>query len=212
MMKRSHVTATNHPWAMRCVAMLAMSAVLFGGSVMAAKPPAKADTSALPGDSVYQLPLVLTDQDGRAADWRGRRGKPQLVSMFYTSCKYICPLIIDSGKAIEKQLTPAEQQRLGILLISMDPKRDSPVALHGIADKRKLDRARWTLASPPAQDVRAVAGVLGIRFRELADGEFNHTSALVLLDADGRVLARTERMGARPDPAFVTAVKQVVAK
>ncbi len=33
--------------------------------------------------------------------------------------------------------------------------------------------------------IRAIAGLLGIRYRELADGEFNHTPVLVLLDADG---------------------------
>jgi protein SCO1/2 len=45
----------------------------------------------------------------------------------------------------------------------------------------------------------------------LEDGEFNHTSALVLLDANGRVLARTEQMGTRPDPEFVTAVRKALA-
>lgn len=202
-MKRRHTIAVI------VAVIVAMIAMFYAGRVSAVKPAAM---PSLPGDSVYQLPLVLTDQNARAADWRVRRGKPQLVSMFYTSCKYICPLIIDSGKAIERQLTPAEQQRIGILLISMDPARDTPAALKYIVEKRKLDVARWTLASPPKHDVRAVAGVLGIRYRELADGEFNHTSALVLLDADGRILARTERMGARPDPEFVAAVKRAVAK
>ncbi|GAB3376733.1 SCO family protein [Lysobacter rhizosphaerae] len=162
----------------------------------------------LPRDSVYQLPLTLTNQAGQASDWRLRRGKPQLVSMFYTSCKYICPLIVDSGKAIEKNLTPAQQQQLGILLISMDPARDDAAALKAIVDKRNLDTQRWTLSAPPAADVRTVAGVLGIRFRQLADGEFNHTSALVLLDKDGRILARTEQVGTRPDPEFLAAVRK----
>jgi protein SCO1 len=173
---------------------------------------AESAATPLPGDSVYQLPLKLIDQDGRVRDWRTRRGKPQLVSMFYTSCQYICPLIVDSGKAIEERLTPQERARLGVLLISMDPARDTPVALKRVADKRKLDTARWTLASPPLDDVRSVAGVLDIRYRPLADGEFNHTSALVLLDADGRILARTERMGTRPDPEFLAVVKRAVAK
>ena len=164
--------------------------------------------SPLPRDSVYQLRLPLTDQSGQTRDWRTRRGKPQLVSMFYTSCQYICPLIVDSGKAVEKSLTPAQQQRLGILLISMDPQRDTPAALTQIVEKRRLDTSRWTLAAPPKNDVRAVAGVLGIRYRQLANGEFNHTSALVLLDTDGRILARTEQVGSRPDPDFLAAVRK----
>lgn len=161
----------------------------------------------LPRDSVYQLPVHLIDQHGKAFDWSSRRGKVQLVSMFYTSCQYICPLIVDSGKAIEKQLTPAEQQRLGILLVSMDPKRDTPAALMTVAKKRNLEPARWTLASPRPEDVREIAGLLGVRYRALADGEFNHSSALVLLDAEGRILARTEQMGSKPDPEFVRQVR-----
>ncbi|MGH8061950.1 MAG: SCO family protein [Pseudoxanthomonas sp.] len=166
----------------------------------------------LPRDSVYQLPVRLTDQDGKRFAWASRRGKVQLVAMFYTSCQYICPLIVDSGKAVERELAPAERGRLGILLVSMDPKRDNPAALMAIVDKRKLDRARWTLASPAPADVREIAGVLGIRYRALADGEFNHTSALVLLDGDGRILARSEQMGSKPDPEFVAAVRRATAK
>jgi protein SCO1/2 len=193
------------------LAITAIVALAFAATSLAApKVPAKTPPP-LPGDSVYQLPLSLTDQDGRTADWREQRGKPRLVSMFYTSCQYICPLIVDSGKAIDRQLTPAQQQRIGIVLISMDPARDSPAALRSVVDQRKLDTQRWTLAAPPAADVRAAAGVLGIRYRQLADGEFNHTSALVLLDADGRVLARTEQMGSRPDPAFVEAVRRAAS-
>lgn len=175
-----------------------------------ARGPASA-SAPLPADSIYQLDARMTDQSGKATSLAGRRGRVQLVSMFYTSCRYICPLIIDSGLAIEKKLTPAEKARLGITLISMDPKRDDPAALTRVATRRKLDLSRWALLRPQAGDVRAIAGVLGIRYRELADGEFNHSSAMVLLDAQGRELARTEKLGSVPDPVFAAAVKKALA-
>lgn len=175
-----------------------------------ARGPASA-SAPLPADSIYQLDARMTDQSGKATSLAARRGRVQLVSMFYTSCRYICPLIIDSGQAIEKKLTPAEKARLGITLVSMDPKRDDPAALMRVATRRKLDLARWVLLRPQAGDVRAIAGVLGIRYRELADGEFNHSSAMVLLDAQGRELARTEKLGSVPDPAFVAAVRKALA-
>ena len=190
--------------------MFTTAVVLFAGVVISAGAFAAGKAIPLPADSLYQMTLPLTDQDGRTADWGTRRGKPQLVAMFYTSCKFICPLIVDSGKAIERQLDAKQQQRLGILLISMDPKRDDPKALKNIVDKRKLETARWTLASPRQDDVRVVAGLLGIRYRLLADGEFNHSSALILLDANGRIIARTEKMGSQPDPEFVAAVKKAL--
>ena len=185
---------------------IAAVALLGFATVAGAAKPAPA----LPGDSIYQLPLPLTDSNGQTRDRRTLRGKPHLVSMFYTSCQYICPLIVESGKAVERQLTPAQQKKLGVVLISMDPARDDPAALKKVAEQRKLDTTRWTLASPPAGEVRAVAGVLGIRYRLLADGEFNHSSALILVDANGRILARTEKIGSKPDPEFVAAVRKAV--
>lgn len=171
--------------------------------------PAAPANGPLPKESVYQLPLRLTDQSGRSWDWRAKRGQPQVVAMFYTSCQYICPLIVDSGKAVEHALTPADRARIGLLLISMDPARDDPAALLAVAKKRELDLSRWTLASPQPGDVRSVAGVLGVRYRQLADGEFNHTSALVLIDAQGRVVAKTEKVGSRVDPEFLAAVRKL---
>ncbi|MGH8029782.1 MAG: SCO family protein [Arenimonas sp.] len=165
----------------------------------------------LPTDSVYQLSAPLTDQHGHTADWGKRRGRPQLVAMFYTSCQFICPLIVDSGLAVQRGLPAAQRARLDVLLVSMDPARDTPAALMQVASKRKLDPARWTLASPRPADVRTVAGVLGVRYRALADGEFNHTSALVLLDRDGRVVARTEKIGSVADLDFLAATRKLLA-
>ena len=199
-MKRSNFATTARAAVVGIALAMGASPAFAGGPT--ARP--------LPSDSVYQLALPLTDQAGRTADWRNLRGKPRVVSMFYTSCQYICPLIVDSGKAVERQLTPAQQKKLGVVLISMDPARDDPAALKKVAEQRKLDTTRWTLASPPAGEVRAVAGVLGIRYRLLADGEFNHSSALILVDANGRILARTEKIGSKPDPEFVAAVRKAV--
>jgi protein SCO1/2 len=174
------------------------------GAAQAATPAA----APLPTDSVYQLPATLTDQHGKAFDWRSRRGRPQLVGMFYSSCRYICPLIVESGKAVDHALTPAQRKGLGVLLISFDAKRDTPAKLQAVVEERQVD-PRWTLATPKAGEVRSVAGVLDVQYRQLSDGEFNHTSALLLLDAEGRIVARTEKMGSRLDPDFLAAVKRL---
>ena len=172
--------------------------------------PAASPVAALPKDSVYQLPLKLTDQHGRAADWRTHRGTPQVVAMFYTSCQFTCPLVVNSGKAVEHALTPGERARLGILLVSMDPERDTPAKLLSVVKQRKLDTTRWSLVSPRAEDVRSVAGLLDVRYRQLANGDFNHTSGLLLLDREGRIAARTDKIGSVLDPEFIAAVRSAV--
>ena len=165
----------------------------------------------LPGNSVYQLNATLIDASGRSRTWAEFRGKPRIATMFYSSCPYMCPLIIESGKAIDKSLTSAERAQLGVVMVSLDPKRDSPAVLTTLVKKRGIDTTRWTLLRPDPKDLRSLAAVLGVKYRALANGEFNHTSVLVLLDEDGRILARTETIGSKPDPEFLVAVRQAIA-
>jgi protein SCO1/2 len=72
---------------------------------------------------------------------------------------------------------------------------------------RRLDPAGWTLLRPEEPALRGIAGVLGVRYRALADGEFNHTTDLVLLDADGRILARSAQIGGGADPDLLAAIR-----
>jgi len=190
--------------------MIRSTVLALGLWLLAVAPSPAAAPAPLPGDSVYRLQARLLDQAGRPVQWSQLRGKPRLVTMFYSSCPFMCPLIIETGKGVDHALTPAQRARLGVAMVSMDPKRDSPATLSAMAAKRKVD-PRWLLLQPRPQDVRSLAGVLQIRYRALANGEFNHTSVLILLDADGRVLARTEAMGPRPDPEFLAAVRKAVA-
>lgn len=165
----------------------------------------------LPGDSIYQLDLPLVDQDGRRLQLAERRGRPQLISMFYTSCQYVCPLIIDTLQKTEHALPVAEQARLQVLLVSFDPDTDTPPVLKKIAIERHVQTPRWLLAQIAAVNVRKLAAVLGIQYRQLENHDFNHTSVLILLDADGRIVARSEKLGAA-DSVFVAEVARILAQ
>ena len=160
----------------------------------------------LPGDSIYQLPIKLTDEKGKNFQFAERRGKPQLISMFYTSCPYVCPLIIDTLKKTQRALAPA---KVAVLLVSFDPERDTPKRLQQVFVERKLDAASWTLARTDANDVRQLAAVLDLQYRALANGDINHSAALVLIDGDGRIVARTDKIG-EVDADFVAAVRSTL--
>ena len=192
---------------MRFWITLLMLLSVYAATAEKTTPPAK---QAIPADSIYQLNDKFTDQNAKDFQLASRSGQVQLVAMFYSSCQYACPLIIDSAKGVQRALTPALRGKLAVLLISFDPARDSPEVLAALAVQRKLERSGWTLARTPANGVRKVAALLGIRYRELANGEFNHSSQLILLDAHGRLLARTEKMGGVPDPEFMQAVEKAL--
>lgn len=189
---------------MKLHALCLLAALVLPAASLAADAP-------LPGDSVYQFDAQLTDQDGKELEWKDLRGGPKLVSMFYTNCHLMCPLIIESGKAVQKQLPAGDRAKLGLVMVSLDPERDTPAALAATARAHRVDDAQWRLVQPRPGDVRALAGLLDIRYRAQDDGTFNHTSALILLDADGRILARTEVDGIQPNPVFVAQVKQALA-
>jgi protein SCO1/2 len=155
----------------------------------------------LPGDSLYHLDVALVDQNGRGLHLAERRGKPVLISMFYTSCQYVCPLIIDTLRKTQRTLAENGAANVDVLLVSFDPERDTPVRLHQVFAERKLD-ANWTLARTDAPSVRKLAAVLDIQYRALANGDVNHSSAITLLDANGRIVARTDKIG-EVDAEFV---------
>lgn len=142
------------------------------------------------GDSLYQLSMKLTDQRGQPTTLDAFRGHPVIVSMFYGSCPAACPLLVSNVKALEGSLDPETRAAVRILLVSFDPRNDTPAALGRFAEERGIDGSRWTLASASDAQVRTLAAVLGIKYRRLPDGGFNHTSTVLLLDRDGRIEGR----------------------
>ena len=164
----------------------------------------------LPGDSVYQLAVTLTDQNGHEQPMSARRGRPQLVTMFYSSCQMVCPMIIDGMRQTHAALDEALRERIDLLAISFDPQRDDVATLATYAAKRQLASPPWTLARADAAQVRQLSALLGLQYRQLPDGEFNHSSELILLDADGRIVARTSRIG-RLDREFLAKIESLLA-
>ena len=167
-----------------------------------------AAAATLPDDSVYQLRAELVDQDGRAFELSSLRGGPVLASMFYTSCEMVCPMIFETIQRTVKALPAADQRAMKMLMVSIDPARDSVAVLKKTANAHACD-ARWTLARCDDATVRKLAAVLGIQYRRLPSGEFNHSSTIELLDREGRVAARSGKLGS-VDPALVMAIRQSV--
>ncbi len=162
----------------------------------------------LPRSSVYQLDVALTDQDGHTTRWRDAAavsGGPRIVGMFYSRCDYVCPMLFEAVKNIEASLPLDARRRLQVGLVTLDPAQDDVAALKKTALQRAGDPARWHLYRTQANDVRKLAGVLGVQYRQLSSGEFNHSTLMVLLDSQGNELARTENI-AKIDPVFLKAV------
>ena len=196
------------PVAARLVAVLLALLLSLAGLGLAGT----ALASELPGDSVYRVDAGVTDQAGRSGRFADYAGEVRLATLFYATCPYVCPLIVDQLKSIERELAPEERARLRVLLITLEADKDTPEVLAGVARKRGMDTTRWTLLQPRPADLRKLAAVLDVQYRQLPDGEYNHSSVITLLDRDGRVLAQSSKLGGAPDPEFVAAIRTALAE
>jgi hypothetical protein len=95
---------------------------------------------AAPSDtSIYALSAKLTDQHGQTIGLDVHRGHPVLVAMFYASCPNVCPLLISDLRRLEARLEATRRSQLRILLVSIDPDRDTPEVLSALAERSEVD-------------------------------------------------------------------------
>jgi len=160
-----------------------------------------------PTDSLHHVDVSIETSRGEVTPFARNDGRARIVTMFYASCPMACPLTIDTLRRIDADLTEQQRARLGVLLLSLDPEHDTPAALREVAARRHIDDKRWTLGRLSPGDTRKLGAALGIQYRKLDNGDFDHASVLILLDPQGRVLARSGGMGV-PDPEFIRAVKK----
>lgn len=138
--------------------------------------------------SIYELGLVLRDARGEQIALDAARGTPVVMTMFYGSCAVACPALIGE---IKRVLGEIERDDVRVLLVSFDAARDTPEKLAGLVQLHGLD-ARWTLAAASDTDARELAATIGYKYRALDNGEFFHSSTILVLDEDGRPRARTD--------------------
>ncbi len=153
--------------------------------------------------SIYDLSVGLTDENGGKKPLASLRGRTVLITMFYGSCPSACPLLTSDLKRIERQIPEPVRSNVRVVMVSFDAARDTPAVLTRLKRERAVDSQRWTFASMSDEEARELGGVLGIRYRKLDNGEFFHSSVIVLLDAEGRPQARVD--GISGDPSAILA-------
>jgi protein SCO1 len=83
----------------------------------------------LPGPRVLP-PLELVDHEGRAFTGDTLRGRWTLAFFGFTHCPDVCPTTLSVLAQVRRQLADLpEAQRPGVMLISVDPERDTPERL-----------------------------------------------------------------------------------
>jgi protein SCO1/2 len=170
----------------------AAAAAAFCAALAQAAPPADWDEQSAYRYSQAALGRAIgnhrfTDQDGNAVNLGELRGKPLVVSMIYTSCYHVCPLITaELSGAVRTARDALGEDGFRIVTVGFDAVSDTPERLRAYARGHGIDTARWPFLSGDAGTVEALAADLGFVFFASPRG-FDHLAQTTIVDADGRV-------------------------
>ncbi|HEY4650538.1 MAG TPA: SCO family protein [Pontibacter sp.] len=159
----------------------------------------QAANSAISDLSVYNLDTDWTNQQGEPLKLPQLQGKIQLVAMVYTSCTYACPRIVSDLKRIEVSLEKYRKEDVGIVLVTMDPERDTPAQLKAFASENGLDPARWVLLTSKQENIQELAVLLNMKYKNEGNGNIAHSNIISVLNPAGEIIHQQEGLGAEPD-------------
>ena len=138
-------------------------------------------------DSLYQSDVQFTTDAGQAFSLGELRGRPVVLDMFFASCGYACPLTVTDMLALQGRLPAALRRKAVFVLVSFDVARDTPAALAHYRADRGLD-GQWILLHGSDDSVRELAALLGIKYKQEADGAFSHSNLLTVLNPAGEIV------------------------
>lgn len=135
-------------------------------------------------------PFTLVNQDGETVTDADFRGKAMLIYFGFTYCPDICPFSLQTMDAALAQLDEAERALVQPILISVDPRRDTPEALAAYVQSDAFPDGLIGLTGTPEQ-VAQVAEEYRVIYRETEEGQedesylVDHTSFIYLMDFEG---------------------------
>ena len=133
------------------LAVAGVAGVLAAGVVLAAVrvvgAPRDSEWLEVAGDAVpasyprldRPLPKVagLVDQRGEAFGWERVAGRPALLTFGFGHCATVCPMTVMNARQVQDRFR-AEGREMGLVVITLDPWRDTPARLPALAGQFHL--------------------------------------------------------------------------
>jgi len=156
--------------------------------------PQQAAVAAASTDSVFNITDNWTAANGNSFQLSALGGKPTVIAMVYTSCQYVCPLTVQNIKRVERTLSAAQAANANFALFSLDPERDTPAKLAEFAKLHNITNPSWTLAQGNAGSIRKLAVTLGVKYKKVESGDYEHDATIFILDKDGVIKYQADAM------------------
>jgi len=142
---------------------------------------------------------TLIDQHGRPTSLADFAGQPVILTFAFGHCSTVCPLIVHD---VKKAREAANRPQTPIVVITLDPWRDSPLHLPHIVSAWGLAEHDRVL-SGSIDDVNGVLDALHVqRRRDERTGDVEHVSVIMATDTRGHVAWRLDGSWGRLSELF----------
>lgn len=117
-------------------------------------------------------------------------GRVTIVSFIYTRCPTVCQALGSSFQQLQAAVSaPALHSGIQLLSISFDPANDDMAQLHRYAMLWRADPRHWHVAAvPDAAQLQALLKAWQVVVVPDGLGGYEHNSALLVVDAGGRLV------------------------
>lgn len=131
----------------------------------------------------------LTDQHGRPFRLEQLRGSPVLVTFAFGHCETVCPVVVEGAREARRRLLEKDPEASAprIVVVTLDPWRDTPTRLGQMAREWHLDSDDRVLSGPVDEVNAALDAWQVTRRRDPSTGDIAHPALVYVLDADGRI-------------------------
>ncbi|KRB56051.1 SCO family protein [Flavobacterium sp. Root186] len=158
--------------------------------------------------SIYNLPSKWTTQNGNDIELKSLRGNVLVMVMIYTSCKAACPRLVADMRDIEAKLNNNTKKNVKLILVSIDPKTDTPEKLKAFAILNKMNQDPWLFLRSSEEDTREFAAVLAVNYKQISPVDFSHSNIISVFNPDGELVFQQEGLGVNNEKTIETINKE----
>jgi protein SCO1/2 len=151
--------------------------------------------SEISDSSIFNLTSKWNTEEAKTVELKELKGKTLVMVMLYTTCKAACPRLAADMRSIESKVPKQYKEDVNYVLISIDPKTDTPKKLKEFAIENHMDGEQWTFLQGTESSVREFANVLAVKYKQISPLDFSHSNIISVFDPNGELVHQQEGLG-----------------
>lgn len=152
-------------------------------------------TDEITDSSIFNLTSKWKTEEDKTIKLHDLKGKTLVMVMIYTTCKAACPRLVADMRNIESKIPNNLLNDVNFVLVSIDPKTDTPKRLKEFAVENFMDGEQWTFLQGSVSNVREFANVLAVKYKQISPLDFSHSNIISVFNSKGELVHQQEGLG-----------------